>query len=86
MAHIQEERGQVNITIAALAPPPKNGEGGNLLGTPPPIFMGDRTKAQAFLDVIIIWRVVNYKKEVMKDPYMCTALILTFIKGENLNS
>jgi Retrotransposon gag protein len=84
MAHAQEE--QVNITIAPPAPSPKNGEGGNLLRTPPPIFIGDRTKAQAFLDAIAIWRVVNYKKEVIKDPYMHTALILTFIKGENVNS
>jgi Retrotransposon gag protein len=84
MAHIQEE--QVNVTVTTLAPPPRNGEGGNLLGTPPPIFMGDQTKAQAFLDAIAIWRAVNYKKEVMKDLYMCTALILTFIKGDNVNS
>jgi hypothetical protein len=84
MAHVQEE--QANITITTPAPPPRKGEGGNLLGTPPPIFMGDRTKAQAFLDAIAIWRAVNYKKEVMKDPYMRTALILTFIKGDNMNS
>jgi Retrotransposon gag protein len=84
MAHIQEE--QANVTITTLAPPPRNGEGGNLLRTPPSIFTGDQTKAQAFLDAIAIWRVVNYKKEVMKDPYMRTALILTFIKGDNVNS
>jgi hypothetical protein len=84
MAHIQEE--QANVTITTPAPPPRNGEGGNLLGTPPPIFTGDWTKAQAFLDAITIWRVVNYKKEVMKDPYMQTALILKFIKGDNVNS
>jgi hypothetical protein len=83
MAHIQEE--QTNVTITAPAPPPKNGEGGNLLGTPPSIFTGDWTKAQAFLDAIAIWRAVNYKKEVMKDLYMHTTLILTFIKGENVN-
>jgi hypothetical protein len=84
MVNIPEE--QANITITILAPPPKNGEGGNLLETPPPIFMGDQTKAQVFLDAITIWRAVNYKKEVMKDPYMQTALILTFIKGDNVNS
>jgi hypothetical protein len=84
MAHIQEE--QANITITAPAPSPRNGEGGNLLGTPPPVFMGDRTKAQAFLDAIAVWRAVNYKKEVMRDPYTRTALILTFIKGDNVNS
>jgi hypothetical protein len=50
MAHIQEEQANVTITTPA---PPKNG-GGNLLGTPPPIFTGDRTKAQAFLDAIAI--------------------------------
>jgi hypothetical protein len=57
MAHIQEQ--QANITIMAPAPSPRNGEGGNLLGTPPPVFTGDRTKAQAFLDAIAVWRAVN---------------------------
>jgi Ty3 transposon capsid-like protein len=84
MAHIQEE--QANVTITAPAPSPRNGEGGNLLGTPPSVFTGDRTKAQAFLDAIAVWRAVNYKKEVMRDPYTRTALILTFIKGDNVNS
>ena len=84
MAHIQEE--QANVTITAPAPSPRNGEGGNLLGTPPSVFTGDRTKAQAFLDAIAVWRAVNYKKEVMRDPYTHTALILTFIKGDNVNS
>jgi hypothetical protein len=50
------------------------------------IFIGDRTKAQTFLDAIAIWRVANYKKEVIKDPYMRTVLILIFIKGDNVNS
>jgi hypothetical protein len=84
MAHIQEQ--QANVTITAPAPPLRNGEGGNLLGTPPPVFTGDRTKAQAFLDAIAVWRAVNYKKEAIKDPYTRTALILTFIKGDNVNS
>jgi Retrotransposon gag protein len=84
MAHIQEE--QANITITVPTSSQRNGEGGNLLGTPPSVFMGDRTKAQAFLDAIAVWRAINYKKEVMKDPYTRTTLILTFIKGENVNS
>jgi hypothetical protein len=50
------------------------------------IFSGDRNKAQTFLDNFRGWRAVNYKKEVMKDPYMRTALVLTFIKGEDVNS
>jgi hypothetical protein len=84
MAHIQEE--QANVMIATPVPSPRNGEGGNLLRTPLSIFTGDRTKAQAFLDTIAVWRAVNYKKEVMRDPYTRTALILTFIKGDNVNS
>ena len=46
----------------------------------------DRSKAQKFLDTIDIWRAVNYKKEIMRDPFTCTALILTYIKGENINN
>jgi len=84
IAHRQDDEGQTNVIITASAAPTKNDEGGNLLRTLPPIFSEDRTKAQAFLDVIAIWRAINYKKEVMKDPYMQTVLILTFIKGEKM--
>jgi len=56
------------------------------MGNSPPIFYGDRTRAQEFLDTITIWKAVNYKKDVIKDPYTRTALILTYIKGDNVNS
>jgi len=52
----------------------------------PPIFYGNRARAQEFLDTITIWKAVNYKKEVIKDPYTRTALILMYIKGDNVNS
>jgi hypothetical protein len=58
----------------------------SLIGTPPSIFSEDRKKAQTFLNNFRGWKAVNYKKEVIKDPYMCAALILTFIKGEDVNS
>ena len=38
------------------------------------------------MDTINIWRVVNYKKEIIRDPFTCTALVLTYIKGENVNN
>jgi len=38
------------------------------------------------LDTITIWKTLNYKKDVIKDPYTRTALILTYIKGDNVNS
>jgi hypothetical protein len=75
------------INVTRIPPPPAEpGNGGGLVGTPPMIFSGDRNKAQTFLDSFRGWRAVNYKKEVMKDPYMRTALVLTFIKGEDVNS
>ena len=56
------------------------------MGNAPPIFYKDRARVQEFLDTITIWKAVNYKKEVIKDPYTRTALILTYIKGDNINS
>ena len=78
---------QANVTVSTGPAPTKSaGEGGGLFGTPPPIFNGDRTKAQTFLDAFAIWQLVNYKKDVIRDPYMRTALVLTFIKGDNVNN
>ena len=79
----------VNVTIAPTSGTPTqawNGEGGTLLRNPPGIFSGDRSKAQKFLDTIDIWRAVNYRKEIMRDPFTCTALILTYIKGEDIDN
>jgi hypothetical protein len=75
------------INVTRIPPPPAEpGNGGGLVGTPPMIFSGDRKKAQTFLDTFRGWKAVNYKKEVIRDPYMRVALILTFIKGEDVNS
>ena len=79
----------VNVTIAPMPGTPTqawNGEGGALLGNPPGIFSGDRSKALKFLDTIDIWRVVNYRKEIMRDLFTCTAPVLTYIKGENIDN
>ena len=81
--------GHVNVTIAPTSGTPTqvwNGEGGALLGNPLGIFSGDRSKAQKLLDTINIWRVVNYKKEIMRDPFTHIALVLTYIKGENVDN
>ena len=86
----QTPQTQANVTITPAQGSPntqiRNGDGGSLMGNTPPIFYGDRARAQEFLDTITIWKVVNYKKEVIKDPYTRTALILTYIKGDNVNS
>ena len=84
----QTPQTQANVTItpAQGSNTQRNGEGGSLMGNAPPIFYGDRARAQEFLDTIMIWKAVNYKKEVIKDPYTRTALVLTYIKGDNINS
>jgi len=84
----QTSQTQANMTItpAQGSNTQRNGEGGSLMGNAPPIFYEDRMQAQEFLDMITIWKAVNYKKEVMKDPYTRTALVLTYIKGDNVNS
>jgi len=86
----QSPQTQANVTVTAAQggsnASTRNGEGGSLMGNAPPIFYGDRTRAQEFLDTITIWKTLNYKKDVIKDPYTRTALILTYIKGNNVNS
>jgi len=81
---------QANMTITPVQggsnTQTRNGDGGSLMGNAPPIFYDDRVRAQEFLDTITIWKAVNYKKEVIKDPYTRMALILTYMKGDNVNS
>jgi len=84
---IPQTQGNVTITPAQGSNmQTRNGEGGSLMGNAPPTFYGDRARAQEFLNTITIWKVVNYKKEVIRDPYTRTALVLTYIKGDNVNS
>jgi hypothetical protein len=61
------------------------GEKGALYGTPSPIFDRDKTKTEAFSLAVKAWRMVNWKKAVMTNPYMRTALILNYIKGKNVD-
>jgi len=86
----QLPQAQANVTVTVAQGGSNtsawNGEGGSLMGNSPPIFYGDQTRAQEFLDTISIWRALNYKKDIIKDPYTRTALILTYIKGDNVNS
>jgi len=86
----QTPQTQANVTITPAQggsnTQTRNGNGGSLMGNAPPIFYSDRARAQEFLDMTTIWKAVNYKKEVIKDPYTRTALILTYIKGDNINS
>jgi hypothetical protein len=86
-SHSEEPIMTTQVNVTQIPPPPADpGNGGGLVGTPPMISSGDRKKAQTFLDAFRGWRAVNYKKEVMRDPYMRIALVLTFIKGEDVNS
>ena len=86
----QTPQTQANITITLAQEgsntQTRNDDGGSLMGNAPPIFYGNRARAQEFLDTITIWKAVNYKKDVIKDPYTRTALVLTYIKGDNVNS
>jgi len=87
--HSQTPQTQANVTITPAQgsnTQTRNGDGGSLMGNALPIFYRDRARAQEFLNTITIWKAVNYKKEVIKDPYTRTALVLTYIKGDNVNS
>jgi hypothetical protein len=54
--------------------------------TPPSIFNGDTATTDNFILSFKGWRAVNYNKVPMVNAYARTALILTFIKGENINN
>jgi hypothetical protein len=61
------------------------GNGGALIGTPPSIFNRDTDTTDNFILGFKGWRAVNWNKAPMVNAYARTALILTFIKGENVN-
>src|SRR6202012_2813137 len=53
-----------------------------LIGSPPEIFTGDRTKTKGFLTQWEIYRGVNVRTQVMSNPYQRAMFFFTYIKGE----
>ena len=60
------------------------GNGGGMRGNPPAIFTGDRSKSDEFLEDFKVYRMANQGNQTMRVPLERVALILTYIKGKNV--
>jgi hypothetical protein len=70
-----------------LARVPMGGGGGNsggMRGNLPAIFTGDRSKSDKFLEDFKVYRMANQGNQTMRIPLERVALILTYIKGKNV--
>ena len=66
--------------------PAGGGGGGDKLGgNPPPEFDGDRSYANHFMNKFNLYRLTNMEAVQMRVPMKCTALLLSFIKGPNVD-
>ena len=52
-----------------------------LIGIPPAIFDGDRTKSEQFIHDFTIYRAFNFDHRIMRSPYLRILLALQYIKG-----
>ena len=60
------------------------GNGGGMQGNPPAVFTGDRSKSDEFLEDFKVYRMANQGNQTMRVPLERVALILTYIKGKNV--
>ena len=66
--------------MAQQAPAPAPADS-RLIGVPPPIFDGDRTKSKQFIHDFTMYRALNFNHCIMQSPYLHTLLALQYIKG-----
>ena len=60
------------------------GNGGGMRGNPPTVFTGDCSKFDEFLEDFKVYRMANQGNQTMRIPLKRVALILTYIKGKNV--
>ena len=60
------------------------GNGGGMCGNPPAIFTGDHSKFDEFLEDFKVYKMANQGNQTMRVPLERVALILTYIKGKNV--
>ena len=60
------------------------GNGSGMCGNPPTVFTGDRSKSDEFLEDFKVYRMANQGNQTMRVPLETVALILTYIKGKNV--
>ena len=70
--------------FARAAPGGGGGNGGGMRRNPPAIFTGDRSKSDEFLEDFKVYQMANQGSQTMRVPLERVALILTYIKGKNV--
>ena len=60
------------------------GNGGGMHGNPPTVFTRDHSKSNEFLEDFKVYRMANQGNQTMRIPLERVALILTYIKGKNV--
>ena len=61
-----------------------SGNSGGMHGNPPAVFTGDCSKSDEFLEDFKVYRMANQGNQTMRVPLERVALILTYIKGKNV--
>jgi hypothetical protein len=67
------------------APQPGGQHGDKLVGNPPVIFTGDRSKAEQFITQWQLYEGVNITNTLMRNPYQRAMFFLTYIQGALVN-
>jgi hypothetical protein len=67
------------------APQPGGHHGDKLVGNPPIIFTGDRSKAEQFITQWQLYEGVNITSTLMHNPYQRAMFFLTYIQGNLVN-
>jgi hypothetical protein len=67
------------------APQPGGHHGDKLVGNPPIIFTGDRSKAEQFITQWQLYEGVNITNTLMHNPYQRAMFFLTYIQGNLVN-
>jgi hypothetical protein len=67
------------------APRPEGHHGDKLVGNPPVIFTGDRSKAEQFITQWQLYEGVNITNTLMRNPYQRAMFFLTYIQGTLVN-
>ena len=70
---------------AGGAPGPGGGDA-KLGGNPPPEFNGDRSQVSTFMNQFNLYQLANMEAAQMRVLMKCTALLLGFIKGPNIDA
>jgi hypothetical protein len=67
------------------APQPGEHHRDKLVGNPPIIFTGDRSKAEQFITKLQLYKGVNITNMLMHNPYQQAMFFLTYIQGNLIN-